>query len=223
MNVRGKRGNIVQTYPATEYDFVPQQLTVRVDDYIHFQWTGCDTNPAGNAGEGTASTDRSNIVQIENFAANHPARDEWLDSNTRLFPNDEVRMNMAYIGQDLSLCLNRDQLLEQNNGNNNQAEQDVRNCMKLNAAPTPYFNGGVHRMTSESTFHFMSSRNNNFTNRGQKATISVGPLISSVLVAFLVIGGFACLASGGIAAALIVHKIWNPPSLQWISAVNHKI
>lgn len=52
-------------YPGTEYDFVPNILEVSRGDCIHFQWTGSNTNPNNNDGQGKQGTDRSNIALLE--------------------------------------------------------------------------------------------------------------------------------------------------------------
>jgi hypothetical protein len=204
LNVRGKRGNIVETYPATEYDFVPEHLYVTVGNYIHFQWTGCDTNPAGNAGEGTDGTDRSNIVQIENLDKSHPATDSWLSKHTPMFESKWLRQHMAMLDQ--TGCLTYQQLLARNNNNEDDAKQDRLNCMKLNAAPTPYFDGGLIKMNKTGTFYYMSSRNNNFSNRGQKAILTVSPLLPTWAVGVVVCGAVLFLGSAGVAGAMLYAK-----------------
>ena len=41
--------------------FLPLQAAAK-GDYVHFQWTGADTYPRNNDGEGTCGTDRSNVI-----------------------------------------------------------------------------------------------------------------------------------------------------------------
>jgi len=75
--------------------------------------------------------------------------------------------------------------------------QNVQNCMKINAPDAQYFNGGAIQMKTTGTYHYMSTRNNNFTNRSQKGSITVAPLLPTWGVAVAGIGatGFVC-ASG---------------------------
>jgi len=197
LNVRGKRGNIVQVYPAVEYDFVPNRLTVRKGDDIHFQWTGGNTNPQGNDGEGTAGTDRCNMVEIKDISKNLA---NALEDCTFFTP--AVAMVFAHLNQ--KNCSTLAQLLAQNGGNQDAADRDFQNCMKLNAA-SRYFDGGLQvRATGE--YHFISTRNNNFSNRSQKSTISVVPFLPIWAIVLVTLGGFICLLSIGISGLAFYGK-----------------
>merc|ERR1712019_42183 len=81
VNVRGKRGNIVQTFPAVEYDFEPNDFYMEQGQCVHFQWGGSNThnngNPAGDgqagdAGEGRGGSDRSNIMEMTALRNSYP-------------------------------------------------------------------------------------------------------------------------------------------------------
>jgi hypothetical protein len=203
VNVRGKRGNIVQVYPATEYDFVPTTLEVAQDDFVHVQWTGCDTNPANNQGEGKAGTDRSNIVQIADMSKNYPLNDTELAGTNLLFKDDVQRDNAAYLGQ--TGCATAAQLKAAGN-----ADQNAANCYVLNAAPAR-FDAGLVKMTELGDYYYMSTRNNNFSNRSQKASIKVKGGWPIWKTAVIVTGGVVAIALGA-AAGTVFYAKRNPHS-----------
>jgi len=161
VNVQGKRGNIAQVRNCVEYDFVPNNITVKNDDYIHFQWVGSDYNPPENEGEGRAGTDRSNIVFVDNIKDNIPL---LINTNNQPFEKN-ILILLASIGQPYynnTLCKNP-----------NNDEQSLDNCALLNYAP-PYFNMMPIKIniTRNKTYYALSTRNNNFSNRDQKITFN---------------------------------------------------
>ena len=127
LNVRGKRGNIVQTYPSVEYDFTPNDLHVTDQDCIHVQWTGSDYNPnrAPNNGYGgpenpnnrnEAKADRHNIVQMDRLGVHTPKNNfEEMDLFDLRSDEDRQRLiNMAFQGQDYTdatVCMTLDQIV----------------------------------------------------------------------------------------------------------------
>lgn len=208
LGLRGKRGNIVQAYPSVEYDFVPQDLHMTEDDCLHTHWIGSDYNPNRNPNNGEggpyqpnnqneAKADRTNLVQIAESGHNLPMHMNDIDAQDKCFWRtssgacdwDAYRLH-ALLDQDMSQCRTVTQLKNDGNNpnniqNNRQArERDPRNCGKLNGGTveqsTPFFDGGLHRV-KKGEYKFMSSRNNNFSNRSQKMKVTVTPGKSSAL------------------------------------------
>jgi len=201
LNTRGRRGNIVQCYPAVEYDFTPNELTVSQGDYLHVQWVGSDFNAAKNPNnaEGWQRSDRFNMVQVDERAHNIPIPAQhatmWGGNTTRA-------LWFGLLGQkdgcDLTI----------RNGDNNE-NNDPGNCGKMNRAPA-VFGGEVFAVSAApGTYHYTSTRNNNFSNRSQKGTLVVkegggGGLSAGAAAAIalsvtaVVVGGVGVLAYKGI-------------------------
>ena len=158
---------------CVEYDFVPDQITVNKGDLVHFQWCGTDYNDKGNDGQGLQGTDRSNLVPVQNLMKNIVEKNAVF--NVNMFKSEDLSA-LAWINQ--TDCYSVATIDNMNNLNNDATvQQDKKSCQYLNGAKSAYFSKLVE-VKETGNQCFVSTRNNNFSNRSQKMCI-----ISQVSVA----------------------------------------
>lgn len=195
INVRGKRGNIVETFPAIEFDFEPQMVFVVPGQCMHFQWDGSNTHnngdpggdgQTGDAGQGREGSDRSNLVQIRAMDESYPIT---YDKTSPTFFDSVTCHHPLFGGTTMS---SQDCQLVLGSGGFYRMVADVASYITTYGSSgvldylmdnvSGAFRQGVmvcvnsNALSSQSAtlpFSFVSTRNNAFTNRSQKLNMLV--------------------------------------------------
>ncbi|KAI3385949.1 hypothetical protein SNEBB_000382 [Seison nebaliae] len=179
VNVRGKRGNIVQNFPSVEYDFTPNILQMKKGDVLHVQWTGSNTHKnegpsegqTGADGQGTTGTDRNNFMEINRLDNNYISPFEYTKFWGNVRPLLQMHNHMS--SSDIAMYYASSGFFCTEEGKRCREDSEEEFDPLLNKI-SPSIDGiPLEMISSNSSFYFIGTRNNNFSNRSQKMTIVV--------------------------------------------------
>eukprot|EP00457_Paulinella_chromatophora_P001546 gb/GEZN01001548.1/.p1 GENE.gb/GEZN01001548.1/~~gb/GEZN01001548.1/.p1 ORF type:complete len:907 (-),score=48.80 gb/GEZN01001548.1/:65-2785(-) len=177
LSVKGKRGNIVQTWPAHEYDFHPSPLEIKSGSFIHIQWNGANTNPKNNAGEGPQGFDRSNIVVLGEQLYTEPTKINPATGEAMLTYGQLGRSYPQHFGYNPLNTQTPSKKEGQEKGRFLQFEWLDDYVLSYPPLMSGYFDFGLKQVhaTVATTYNYLCTRNNNFSNRSQKGQITILP------------------------------------------------
>lgn len=158
LQVRGKRGGNANNYPNNEYDFTPNILHLERGDMVHFQWKGSNNNPNGS--------DRSNIVMSRGDDTNYVMSID--DADYSMF-NGGSMVDPTRTPVEIARRFATGDPTGNNTAVTDPNLQDART----------YFSGDVIQYNDDGIYHYMSTKNNAFSNRQQKAALIVGDIDTS--------------------------------------------